>query len=264
MTNYTPRPIGPDDPFRFCCSPAVSCFNACCRDLNQFLTPYDIVRLKSHLNLISPEFLARHTRWHVGPQTGLPIVSLKEAEPVHRTCRFLEAGGCGVYPHRPSSCRIYPLIRMVGFDPGTHQRTETFLLLQEPHCKGFSQVTEQTANTWIGAQGLTEYNHFNDQLVGLISRKRRLRPGPLSDHERRRAFMALYDLDALRVHIRENGKLEGIEIDPATLNQAMSDDLTLLRLGTRWLEATLFDPKNIGTRGTQHKKISDIEQKSAE
>ena len=115
--------------------------------------------------------------------------------------------------------------------------------MKEPHCRGFLEATEQTASTWIGDQGLTEYNHFNDQLVGLISRKRRLRPGPLSDHDRHRVFMALYDLDALREQIRENGSLEGVEIDSAELDRAMSDDLTLLRLGICWLETTLFGPK---------------------
>ncbi|MFO7839471.1 MAG: hypothetical protein R6X08_08235 [Desulfosalsimonadaceae bacterium] len=30
-----------DEDFSFSCYPGISCFNACCRDLNQFLTPYN-------------------------------------------------------------------------------------------------------------------------------------------------------------------------------------------------------------------------------
>ena len=55
-------PISPQDTFRFSCSPVVVCFNECCRDLNQFLTPYDILRLKNHLGLSSGEFLASSIR----------------------------------------------------------------------------------------------------------------------------------------------------------------------------------------------------------
>jgi len=33
-----------DDTFTFACHPGVSCFNQCCRDVNIFLTPYDIIR----------------------------------------------------------------------------------------------------------------------------------------------------------------------------------------------------------------------------
>ncbi len=49
--------IDPDTPFRFACNPGVACFNECCRDLNQFLTPYDVLRLKRGLGLSSRQFL---------------------------------------------------------------------------------------------------------------------------------------------------------------------------------------------------------------
>ena len=39
-------PLSLTDTFAFSCSARVACFNDCCRDLNQFLMPYDILRLK--------------------------------------------------------------------------------------------------------------------------------------------------------------------------------------------------------------------------
>ena len=42
-------PLTADTAFSFDCSPAVPCFNACCRDLNQALSPYDILRLKDSM-----------------------------------------------------------------------------------------------------------------------------------------------------------------------------------------------------------------------
>lgn len=240
MPHFKPKPIPHGRPFRFRCSPQLSCFNACCRDLNQFLTPYDIVRLKHHLKASSGEFLKRHCRWHIGPETGLPVVTLKEAEPVYRTCRFLSPQGCSVYAHRPSSCRMYPLIRTLGYRPETGETREAYMLLREPHCRGFDARRGQTVDEWISDQGLAEYNRHNDALMAFISRKRRLRPGPLDDLGRRRVFTALYDLDALRERVGEEEGLEGLVIGPAEMRAAISDDLALLELGIRWLNATLF------------------------
>jgi hypothetical protein len=60
------QPIEPDEQFRFACSPGVACFNACCRDLNQSLFPYDILRLKKRLKL--PNF------WNaIRPGTSAPV-----------------------------------------------------------------------------------------------------------------------------------------------------------------------------------------------
>ncbi|MDA8405004.1 MAG: YkgJ family cysteine cluster protein, partial [Desulfobacteraceae bacterium] len=39
------------DTFAFRCHPGAACFNQCCRNLNFFLNPYDIIRLKKHLNI---------------------------------------------------------------------------------------------------------------------------------------------------------------------------------------------------------------------
>src|SRR6056297_2305467 len=50
--------LGLDDFFAFSCYPGISCFNACCRDLNQFLMPYDIIRLKQDVGITSTRFLA--------------------------------------------------------------------------------------------------------------------------------------------------------------------------------------------------------------
>jgi len=106
-------PIDLEETFRFECSPGLACFNACCRDLNQFLYPYDILRLKRRLGISSGEFLKCYTSQHLGPESGLPIVSLTSADAKRLTCPFVTAEGCSVYPDRPSSCRIYPLVRAI-------------------------------------------------------------------------------------------------------------------------------------------------------
>ena len=105
-------PLKPTDHFTFACGPGLTCFNQCCRDLNQLLTPYDILRLKTGLGLTSGQFLERYTLEHTGPQTGLPVVALKPGERIDRCCPFVTTIGCAVYHDRPSSCRLYPLMRV--------------------------------------------------------------------------------------------------------------------------------------------------------
>ena len=234
-------PITRKDPFHFECSPDVPCFNECCRDLNQFLTPYDIVRLKNHLGLPSAEFLAQYTSQHIGPESGLPIVTLRPKEGQERICPFVSPRGCMVYANRPSSCRIYPLVRGLARSRESGEVTEQFMVLQEPHCLGFGASRKQTANQWMQGQEIETYNAINDQLLKIISLKNQLKPGPLDLKSRHLFYTALYDLDNFRAQIKENGLLDDAEIDVASIEQAMKDDVALLKVGMQWVKQVLFE-----------------------
>ena len=164
-------PIGLDEPFRFACSPGVTCFNECCRDLNQTLYPYDILRLKKGLGLSSSDFLKRYTIQHIGPQSGLPIVTFKTTDARRLTCPLVTAKGCSVYSDRPSSCRTYPLVRAISRCRETGKITERFALLKEPHCSGFKETNDQTVLQWINDQEIAVYNDINDRLMEIISVK---------------------------------------------------------------------------------------------
>ena len=123
MTEPEMIPLAPDAAFRFACNPEVPCFNACCRDLHQTLTPYDILRLKRRLGMTSDRFLAAYTTRHIGPESGLPIVCLKPRAADHLACPFVSPEGCTVYPDRPASCRLYPLARAVSRSRHTGARS---------------------------------------------------------------------------------------------------------------------------------------------
>jgi len=233
-------PIGPDDTFRFGCSPAVSCFNECCRDLNQFLYPYDILRLKKALGLSSGEFLKRYTIRHTGPESGLPIVALKTADAHGSACLFVTAKGCRVYPDRPSSCRIYPLMRAISRCRDTGRITERFLLLKEPHCLGFNQTGEQTVRQWIKNQDVEVYNHINDHLMEIISRKNRLHPGPLGWKPQQLFYTALYDLDHFRNRLFNSQPPQDFEVPSEKLEAADTDDAALLEVAMEWVKQVLF------------------------
>ena len=69
--------ISLDDRFRFSCSENVPCFNECCKDLSQILTPYDILRLKNSLGMSSGDFLEQYTIQQTGSESGLPVIIFK-------------------------------------------------------------------------------------------------------------------------------------------------------------------------------------------
>ena len=54
------RQIGETDTFSFRCYPGIDCYNLCCQNLNLFLYPYDVLRLKNALNISSDEFLDQY------------------------------------------------------------------------------------------------------------------------------------------------------------------------------------------------------------
>ena len=71
----TPKPedlLEKDSKIQFLCRPGLSCFTTCCQDVNIFLTPYDILRMKDRLGIPSHEFLDKYTKTLLPP--GPPIV----------------------------------------------------------------------------------------------------------------------------------------------------------------------------------------------
>jgi len=237
-TDYTP--ISPDQTFTFSCSRENRCFNECCRDLNQFLAPYDILRLKNRLGLSSAEFLKCYTQEHTGPESGLPIIVLKPAPPGSVKCPFVTPDGCSVYEDRPSSCRMYPLMRVISRSRKTARLSEHYLLLKEAHCQGFRGDAAWTIKSWQEGQGLGIYNDMNDRMLDIISLKNRRPAGPLDADSRHLFFLALYDQDRFRTHIRRKDLPVMEQIPEETLNQITNDDEALLKFAFNWVQQVLF------------------------
>ncbi|MBW2450147.1 MAG: YkgJ family cysteine cluster protein [Deltaproteobacteria bacterium] len=234
-------PISLQESFHFSCSPDVPCFNECCRDLNQFLTPYDILRLKNHLKLSSGKFLRKYTSQHTGPESGLPIITLKPIDPYKLICPFVTDTGCRVYENRPSSCRTYPLMRAVTRSRSTGEMTPQFMVLRESHCLGFEEGKTRTLRQWIDEQGLAVYNENNDKLMQIISLKNRLIQGPLDMKSSHHFYTALYDLDDFRLQIQNNGLLDNFDVNSNIMDAALENDVALLDLALIWIKHVLFN-----------------------
>jgi len=234
-------PINVDQAFRFACSPQVSCFNACCHDLNQMLTPYDILRLKNGLKMPSDRFLKDFAQQHIGPETGLPVITLKPQDTKDLICPFVTPTGCRVYPDRPASCRIYPLVRAISRDRESGSVKAHFALLREDHCCGHQQDESQTVQQWITGQELAVYNRHNDKLIEIIALKNQFKPGPLNLVPRRQFHLALYDLDNFRERLCNGNWLSDANLPPGLIQDAMNEDLALLHIAYIWVAANIFE-----------------------
>jgi Fe-S-cluster containining protein len=239
MTEPELVPLALDDTFEFACHSDVPCFNHCCRDLSQALTPYDVLRLKKNLGLTTLSFMERYAAIHVGPTTGLPVAALRFSPGRGRRCPFVTAEGCSVYVDRPASCRIYPLVRVLRRSRSDGSLVQQFALLHEPHCHGFKQKQRRTVRQWIDSQLLDAYHAANDKLLELIAMKNQLRPGPLSQQHQQLVKMACYDLETLKQQAVD-GQLEGMDSLHLNPFPEMRDDEAWLRWSMAYLCNLLF------------------------
>jgi uncharacterized protein len=240
--------LHPNQTFCFACHPGIACFNACCRDLNQYLTPYDILRLKNNLGLSSQQFLDRYTECHRGPRSGLPVVSLRMPEENLRECPFVSPRGCTVYEDRPGACRTYPLGRMAAKKPGESTCRESFFLIREPHCLGFREQTEWTLAEWKKNQGLDIYNDMNDLMMEVISLNNRNRRGGLTPEEDDLFRMACYDLDRFHDFVLDKQLLKQSSSKVASAEQVLRDEVALMRFGIAWIKQRLFADTDLDAR----------------
>lgn len=233
-------PVSLNDPMTFACGPANVCFNDCCRDLNQVLTPYDVLRLKNHLHMLSRTFLQTYTTRHSGPASGLPVVTFKFDPSAGHACPFVRDTGCFVYPDRPASCRLYPLARAISRSRESGEIQEYYAFIQEDHCKGFEDQNPQTVGQWLAGQEVEPYNWNNDKLMELIHLKNRIMPGPLTQDQSNAVFLALYDLDEFRHRILNQDLLGGVPVSGQLMENIATKDEALLDLGVKWVRYQLF------------------------
>ncbi len=238
-------PIDLENLMNFNCSFENECFNECCRDLNQALTPYDVLRLKNSLGISSQDFLKTYTSLHYGPESGLPVVEFKPNPGKGYECPFVTPKGCCVYQDRPASCRMYPLARAITRSRETGEISEYFALIEEPHCKGFGIKSSQKVKEWLKGQNVDKHNKENDKLMELISLKNQILPGKLEGAAADKFYMALYDLDEFREQIFEKNLLDKFNISEDHKEKIKKDDEVLLNLGLEWVKYMLFGIKMI-------------------
>lgn len=233
--------LGPDDTFRFGCHPGVSCFNRCCGDVNIFLSPYDVLRLKRRLGLTSGEFLDQYAMLPVQKDMRTPVVVLRMNDNEGKTCPFLTDQGCGIYTDRPWPCRMYPLGLASQKDTPDGWRGDRFyFLLRQDMCKGFDEPREWTVRQWLDDQGIDEYDDWGEAFKELTLHEYFEDGGFLSPEKMQMLFTACYDLDKFREFVFGSTLLRRFEVDEDFVEQMRYDDEALLRFAFLWLRFSLF------------------------
>ena len=191
------HPLADGESFTFACHAGVPCFTECCRELELSLSPYDVLRLSRQLGISSREFLDRFAVIECQPGEAFPRVYLGMVDDGRASCPFVTGTGCRVYADRPGACRTYPLGRGAWQDR-TGVRHACYVLLREPHCRGFAEANEQTIDRWIAGQGLAEFDAANDLLVPLLQHEQ-VRQGFRPSAGQGELYLAtLYDLENFR------------------------------------------------------------------
>lgn len=227
--------------FSFACRPGISCFNACCSNLDLNLTPYDVLCLRSHLDLGSRSFLERYGKIVCAPDTAVPGVRLTMMQDYERSCPFVTPAGCSVYPHRPGACRTYPVGRATSMTSDGLQ--EKFFLIKEPHCAGFKEEQAWTPHTWLADQGLEPYNASNDRYMRLMSLLRQ-KGMSIPPNKIGMAVMALYHVDEFKSFLTEMKILEKLPLASGSAADILQNEEKTLDFAFKWLDIIVlgFDP----------------------
>jgi Fe-S-cluster containining protein len=232
------RRLKAGDTFAFRCHPQVACFNRCCRNLNLFLYPYDVIRLKNRLNLSSDQFLDKYVDIVLRDSNYFPEILLSMSDNPERTCPFLSDAGCTVYPDRPDTCRTFPVEQGVYYDAASKATKLIHFFRPPDFCQGQNEQKKWTTQSWARDQEAVVYN----QMTLLWSEIKRLfRDNPWG-HEgpegpkAKMAFMATYNVDQFRDFLFNSTFLKRYKLKSAIRKKIRNDDVALMKFGFEWVK----------------------------
>lgn len=265
-SHIMPEKLTLDSKIKFRCHPGVSCFTACCGNINIILTPYDILCLRKRIGIDSDEFLLRYTKPVYLEKTDMPGVQ------IHLTaegrCPFVTEEGCLVYTDRPSACRYYP-IGMANFHEGAqeNQTAEKFFFkVKEDYCKGHDEDKVWTVREWRADQGVDIRDDMNRGWMELVMRRKSFgQQATLSEPAKKMFFMASTNLEKFRDFIFHSSFLKTYDIDPATLKEIETDDIALLKFSYLYLASSLFGTNDLKIKDERIKaKVVELKEKQKE
>ncbi len=236
--------------FSFSCHEGLACFTMCCRNVDMFLFPYDIIRLKNALGIDSETFLRNHTVMVRGANPYFPSLMMKLGDDEAKSCPFLQENGCSVYTDRPSSCRTYPLERAVDRNPDGKGSHDYYFLTDHPYCLGHKEEQEFLVSEWIRNQKIDIFNVMNDFWTEMESVfmtnpwKGEGSGGP----QQQLAFMVCYNIDGFRNFVETHRLLDKFRLDKDQKKRIQHDDAELLKFGFQWLKLLLTGKSNLVSR----------------
>ena len=247
------RRIEDGDTFQFRCHKELSCFNRCCRNLNLFLYPYDVLRLRKNLGISSDTFIDTYTDVVLRPDNFFPEVLLKMSDTDEKTCPFLKETGCTVYPDRPDACRTFPLEHGLIYDEKGKIPRQMHFFRPPGFCMGQHETTEMTLQTWAEDQQAETYNDMTRrwaEIKSLFHKNPWGTEGP-SGQKGKMAFMSAYNMDQFRDFVFNSSFLKRYKVPSGVLKRIKQSDTELLRFGWVWIRVMVW---GISSREIQMKK----------
>jgi hypothetical protein len=241
-----PTMVDGDHQIQFSCHKGISCWNACCSNIDISLTPYDIIRLKKHLGISSTEFLREYTVPYEMEKDGMAGVKLRPVEN-GTACRFMKPEGCGVYEDRPTSCRYYPVALLSMRKQDEYTDTQSYAIVKEEHCKGHDVARTLTIADYRREQGVEEYDELARGWRQLVLKKKSAGPaiGAPSLKSRQLFFMSCYDVDTFRSFVDSEAFNKLFKLGADEKAMLMADDVELMQFAFRFLKQVLFGEQSI-------------------
>jgi len=242
--------LSPQSKFRFSCHEGLSCFTQCCGDVNIFLTPYDVLRLKRALGLSSGEFLVKYTLPPILADEKLPVVLLKMEDDDRKSCPFVTSEGCSVYQDRPWSCRMYPL-GMASSKTADRADGEEFCFIvdESSSCVGLEPDKEWTVAEWWQDQGIDLYDKKSEPYKEITLHKRLLEAKSIEPAKAHMFYLTCYDINRFRDLIFHSSFFNRFDIEPDVIKKMETDDEALLDFGYDWLRFSLFGEDTLRIKG---------------
>jgi hypothetical protein len=244
-----PQTFDGDKTIRFECRKGISCWNACCSNIDISLTPYDILRLKNRFNIGSGEFLKQYTVPYEMEQNSIAGVKLRPVEG-GTACQFMRPEGCSVYEDRPTACRYYPVALLSMRKQDEYTDSASYALVEEAHCLGHQEPRPITINDYRKEQGVEMYDELARGWRQLILKKKSSGPsiGSPSKRSLELFFMVCYDLDRFSQFVASEGFSNIYDIPDEEMKNILLDDATLMQFGFRLLRQVLFGEETITLR----------------
>lgn len=234
--------LRPGETFCFHCHPDIDCFNRCCRNLNLFLYPYDVIRLKASLGIDSDRFLDEYVDVVLREGNFFPEVLLRMNENEEHTCPFLDPAGCRVYSDRPDTCRTFPVEHGLRYDSRTRRNEAVHFFRPPPFCLGPEEEAKWTIESWSKDQEAIVYNKMTvrwAKIRQLFQKDPWGSEGP-EGPKARMAFMAAYNIDRFREFVFGSSFLKRVKIKSTTVKKMRGDDTELLKTGFEWIKLFIW------------------------
>jgi len=226
--------------FNFECHKGIKCYKQCCRDVNIFLTPYDVLRMKNRLGLSSEDFLNTYTEFLVSKTTGLPVVVLKMGEDEDKTCPFITSYGCSIYEDRPWACRMAPL--------DVKGEGEYGFIFDRSRCLGRNEDREWTVEEWLSDQGIDVYEEMEELFNETVSKINLPEDGNVPPQITRMFYLVCYNLDRFKQLIFKSNFFNIFDISKEEVEAIKNDDVALMKFGFKLLKFGIADKNALKVR----------------